>query len=158
MADDDEAPGVTHNLYALVAYLHTSANRDLLDAIAVAQLSFSQLQLLEQLRGRRRRPTVRQSASLMHVSRPAASRMIDQLARRGLVLRETDEKDYRSKRVMITDKGEAAIAALHRARLDEIAAFTELLDPDELAELEPALERILQREQIAAHRPAPLAA
>lgn len=155
---EPEGPGVSDNLYALIVYLHVSSNRDLLEAIATQELSFSEVQLLEHLRSGRRRPTIQQVASVLHVTKGGASRIVDRLARRGLVKRETDDHSYRFKRVIITERGEQAIATIHAARLADVIAFTNQLDDDELHQLGPALERLLERDQIAAYRPPPLAA
>lgn len=152
------APTVTENLYALVVYLHASCNRDLLDAIAREQLSFSQLQLLERLRGSQRKPTVRQAATLMHVTPHGASRIVEQLARRGLIMREADERDGRAKRISITPRGEQVIMRLHAARLRGISTFTEGLDDDERAQLAQALSKVAKRDAVAACRPTAIAA
>ena len=151
--DGDSSPDITSDLYALVVFLHVSCTRDLFDALAVQELSFTQLQLLERL-SRGGSPTVAQAASMMCVTRSAASRIVDGLKRRGLVRREPDDKDYRAKRVTVTDRGRQAIAALHAARVSEVAAFTELLEPDERDQLQGLMHRLLEREPIAAYRPA----
>lgn len=151
---DRPPPDVSHDLYALVVYLHASCNRDLLDAIAAEQLSFNQLQLLERLRGGRRKPTMRQAAAQLHVTQAATTRLVDALARRGLVQREPDERDYRAKRVVITDRGEEVITRLHAARLDRIIAFAQGLSAGEREALERGLAKVVQRESIAACRPA----
>lgn len=153
-----EPPDVAGDLYALVVYLHASCNRDLLDAIAHEQLSFSQLLLLDRLRGGRKAPTIRQAAALMHVTPTGASRIIDGLAARKMVLRETDDDDFRVKRVKITERGEQAIARLHACRLERMQQFAGELDAGELDALTGALDRLLTREQIAAYRPAAIAA
>jgi DNA-binding MarR family transcriptional regulator len=140
------------DLYALVVYLHASCNGDLLDAIVHEQLSFGQLRLLERLRSGMR-PTIGQAAKIMHVSAAAASRIVDGLARRDLVHRIEDDNDYRAKRIVITEKGEAAIARLHACRYDQITAFAGELDPDEREQVERTLELLLKREQIRAFRP-----
>jgi DNA-binding MarR family transcriptional regulator len=154
----DEPATITEDLYALVVYLHVSCNRDLLTAIGREELSFNQLQLLERLRAGRRRPTITQAASILHVTIAAASRMVDSLARRGLVHRETDDDNYRAKRIVITDRGEQVIARLHAARLDGVAAFTERLKAGERDQLHAALRPVLEREHITAYHPPAAAA
>lgn len=158
-AKTDEAPAtITEDLYALVVYLHVSCNRDLLTAIGREELSFNQLQLLERLRAGRRRPTITQAASILHVTIAAASRMVDGLARRGLVRRETDDDNYRAKRITITDRGEEVIGRLHAARLEGVLNFTERLKPGERDKLHAALRPVLEREQIVTYRPPAAAA
>lgn len=155
---DDEAPDLTGDLYALVVYLHASCNRDLLDAIGREQLSYNQLQLLDQLRGGRRRPTVRQAAAMIHLTPQGASRLADHLAQEGLIQRELDDDDYRAKRLVITEKGERVIARLHAARLDVIANFAEQLPADEAESLHAGLRPLLEHDHIAAFRPQEAAA
>jgi DNA-binding MarR family transcriptional regulator len=148
----DSPPDLAGELHALVSYLHASCNRDLFDAIAIEELSFSQLQLLDRLRGSQRRPTVRQCATLMRLCPPSGSRSVEHLARRGFVLREPDESDARVKRVAITEEGAAVITRLHAARRDQIATFTGELEEDERRALSELLSRLLRREEIAACR------
>lgn len=154
----DHAPKLEDDLYALVVYLHASCNRDLLEAIGREQVPFSGLILLERLRGGHRRPTVRQAAAIMHVSAAGASRILDRLAREGLVRREADDEDYRARRILITDRGEGLVGRLHAARREQIRTFAEQLDVDERGDLAAALERLCRRDAIAALRPAELAA
>lgn len=151
MAATDETE-LSDDLYSLVSHVHESCNRDLLDAIAREELSFSQLQLLERLRTGMR-PTVRQAAAILHVSCAGASRMIDSLARRGLVRREADDRDFRAKRLEITDRGLEAIQRLHAARLEGIQAFTRRLHPDDQKRLQTAIRRTMGRDELAARRP-----
>lgn len=153
------APDVTHNLAALVTYLNAHAHRDLLDAIAVEELSFNQLQLLGRLRDNRSyRPTLQQAAGIMRVRKSSASVFVEQLARRGLVTREPDERDRRAKRIVITDRGREVITRLHRARLAHVQAFAAALDDDERKVLHEALAKVAERDEIAACRPLPKAA
>jgi len=156
MADGPIEGKILGNLYALFVYLNVSSNHDLLDAIIGSQLSTSQLLLLDRLRGGRRRPTIQQAATLIHVGPTGASRLVEDLAQRGLVTRDTDEKDFRYKRIVITEAGEQTIARMHAARLQQIAEFAQGLSPVELDRLEPALDVLLEREPIAACRPMPL--
>lgn len=149
---ENGASDVSEDLYALVVYLHVTCNRDLLDAIIREQLSLSQLRLLEELR-RGRRPTIQQAATMLHVSRGGASRIVDALARRGLVARERNDNDYRSRRVQITERGSEVVARLHAARMNKAIAFTDLLTADEREQLHQALKPI--RDRIAPYRPAP---
>lgn len=155
---DAETPGVADNLYALTVYLHAGCNRDLLDAIHAEEISLSQLQLLDRLRSGRRRPNVAQAARLIHRSPAGTSRLVDELARRGLIRREGDEGDFRSKRLVITDRGEQVIARLHAARYDQVVAFTEELEPDERDQLQAALVQVLSRNEISQYRPQPVPA
>jgi DNA-binding MarR family transcriptional regulator len=59
-------------------------------------------------------------AELLGVSQQAVSKSVADLERRGYVVRERDPEDARARRVVLTARGEAAIAAgrKHRAELD----------------------------------------
>lgn len=147
----DSGPGISENLYALLVYLHVRATSDLLQAIAHSQLTFAQLSLLERLSDGHRAPTIQQAARMIHISPTGASRLVDELARRGLVQRTVDDNDFRRKRVTITPTGQDALRRLHAARLDQIQAFADTLTSHEREQLARTLE------QLVAHR-APLAA
>jgi DNA-binding MarR family transcriptional regulator len=60
-------------------------------------------------------------AELLGVSQQAVSKAVADLERRGYVVRERDPDDARARRVKLTSRGEAAIAAgrRHRAELDD---------------------------------------
>jgi DNA-binding MarR family transcriptional regulator len=60
-------------------------------------------------------------ADLLGVSQQAASKAVADLERRGYVVRERDPEDARARRVELTSRAEAAIAAgrRHRAELDD---------------------------------------
>ena len=88
----------------------------------------------------------------MQVSLPAASRMVDDLVRRGFVERHEDRGDRRMKRVSITESGRAVIRRLNAARLNGLHQFTESLSPPERDGLASALAQILQRPEVAACR------
>ena len=84
---------------------------------------------------------------------PAASRMVDDLVRRGFAQRREDEDDRRMKRVCLTENGRAAIRRLNAARLSGLEQFVNDLKNPERQSLANALEQLIEREDIAACRP-----
>jgi DNA-binding MarR family transcriptional regulator len=101
-------------------------------------LPFSRIRILRRLA---RAPlTVKQVAEHATVDAPAATVAVNDLESRGLVIREVDPSNRRSKLVSLTDKGRAMVAALDAV---EDPAPHELagLDDDDLA----ALRRILDK-------------
>ena len=64
------------------------------------------------------------------MSLPAASRMVDDLVRRGFVERHEDAEDRRMKRVRLTDDGGAVIRRLNAARLNGLEQFAQTLTDD----------------------------
>jgi DNA-binding MarR family transcriptional regulator len=149
-------PGVedlTGDLYALIVYLHKHCNRDLFEAVGALEVSLSQLKLLHHLEAAASELTLKQAAESVHVSLPAASRMVDDLVRRGFVERHEDTGDRRMKRVSITADGRAVIGRLNAARLRGLQQFTHSLSDDERRYLADALAHILQRDDVKACRP-----
>jgi len=141
------------DLYALVVFLHKNCNSDLFEAVGDLELSLSQIKLLHHLDDQPRELSLKEAAEVVHVSMPAASRMVDDLVRRGFAQRREDEADRRMKRVCLTDGGSAAIRRLNAARLSGLEQFVTNLSTTEKTTLAQALHQLLQREDIAACRP-----
>jgi DNA-binding MarR family transcriptional regulator len=141
------------DLYALVLFLHKNCNADLFEAVGSLDLSLSQIKLLHHLEEQPRELSLKEVAEVVHVSMPAASRMVDDLVRRGFAQRREDEDDRRMKRVCLTDGGRNAIRRLNAARLSGLDQFTKALTTTERRSLADALSRLLERADIAACRP-----
>jgi DNA-binding MarR family transcriptional regulator len=144
---------LTGDLYALIVYLHKHCNKDLFEAVGALEVSLSQLKLLHHLEAAATELTLKQAAESVHVSFPAASRMVDDLVRRGFVARHEDAGDRRMKRVSITADGRAVIGRLNAARLHGLQQFAQSLSDDERQHLAGALAHILQRDDVKACRP-----
>jgi DNA-binding MarR family transcriptional regulator len=148
------ASDLAADLYALVIYLHKHCNSDLFEAVGTLELSLSQIKLLHHLDDAPSELTLKEAAESVHVSLPAASRMVDDLVRRGFVLRNEDAEDRRMKRVRLTDDGGAVIRRLNAARLIGFESFAQTLNHTEHEQLAQALATLLeQRPDLAACRP-----
>lgn len=141
------------DLYALVVFLHKNCNSDLFEAIGALELTLTQIKLLHYLEAQPRELTLKQAAELVHVSLPAASRLVDDLVRRGFAQRREDEEDRRMKRVCLTDEGRMVSRRLNAARLSGLSQFTETLTSEERRSLAQALNQLLRRDEVAACRP-----
>jgi DNA-binding MarR family transcriptional regulator len=141
------------DLYAVIVFLHKNCNADLFEAVGALDLSLSQIKLMHHLEDQPRELSLKEAAEVVHVSMPAASRMVDDLVRRGLAQRREDEDDRRMKRVCLTDGGRAAIRRLNAARLSGLEQFARTLTASERRSLANALSELLNREDIAACRP-----
>jgi DNA-binding MarR family transcriptional regulator len=75
-------------------------------------------------------------------SHSATVRLIDGLARSGLVTREPGQ-DTRAVALQLTDAGEQAAAEIRRARAACLDKLVDTLNDEEVAGLEPVLERLL---------------
>lgn len=73
------------------------------------ELTLTQALLMEAVRGMDG-PSVGAVAQMVGVSSPSATRMIQQLERRGLMARRRSERDERSTVVTITEEGERVLA------------------------------------------------
>jgi DNA-binding MarR family transcriptional regulator len=148
------APGdLATDLYALVVFLHKNCNSDLFEAVGALELTLTQIKLLHHLEDAEQELTLKQGAELVHVSLPAASRMVDDLVRRGYVERNEDAEDRRMKRIRMTDDGRSVIRRLNAARLNGLEEFIQTLNTPERAGLAKALGQLLQRDDVAACRP-----
>jgi DNA-binding MarR family transcriptional regulator len=72
-------------------------------------LTLTQALLMEAVRGMDH-PSVGSVAQIVGVSSPSATRMIQQLERKGMMARRRSERDERSTVVAITEEGERALA------------------------------------------------
>lgn len=79
--------------------------------------------------------TIKQVAGLLERSVSATSRLLDQLALRGMITRREDEQDRRVKRVAITEQGRALIETLQGVRADVQLEMMDYLSADEQAEV-----------------------
>ena len=142
------------DLYALVVYLHKNCNSDLFEAVGTLELSLTQIKLLHHLDDASSELTLKEAAESVHVSLPAASRMVDDLVRRGFVVRNEDVEDRRMKRVRLTEAGRAVIRRLNAARLNGFESFAQTLTDTEHEQLAQALATLLgQRPELADCRP-----
>jgi DNA-binding MarR family transcriptional regulator len=141
------------DLYALVIYLHKECNSDLFEAVGVLELTLTQIKVMHYLEDADRPLTLKEGAELVKVSLPAASRLVDDLVRRGFAERHEDLEDRRMKRVSLTEDGRAVIRRLNAARLIGLQKFTETLTDPERELLQSALAKLLERPEVADCRP-----
>jgi DNA-binding MarR family transcriptional regulator len=149
----DPTTDLAADLYALVVYLHKNCNSDLFEAVGALELSLTQIKLLHSLEDAAHELTLKEGAELVHVSLPAASRMVEDLVRRGFVERREDVEDRRMKRVSLTPDGRAVSRRLNAARLSGLQQFTQTLTDAERRKLAGALSKLLERPDVAACRP-----
>lgn len=77
------------------------------------ELTLTQAFLMEAVRGMDN-PSVGEVAQIVGVSSPSATRMIQQLERKGMMTRRRSERDERSTVVAITEEGERVLAIRRR--------------------------------------------
>jgi DNA-binding MarR family transcriptional regulator len=141
------------DLYALVIHIHKDCNSDLFEAVGALDLTLTQIKLLHYLEEVEEPLALKEAAGLVKVSLPAASRLVDDLVRRGFVERQEDLEDRRMKRVSATEDGRAVTRRLNAARLSGLEQFVEKLSDRERDLLQTAVGTLLERPEIAACRP-----
>jgi DNA-binding MarR family transcriptional regulator len=82
-------------------------------------------------------------ARLLHISHPAAVRLVNKLEAEGLVERRPGERDARSRALVLTPAGQRAALAAARQRLDVLNQMLSPLTAAERRQLEPVLEKLL---------------
>ncbi len=151
--------GTPDERVALDAYIKLSRATSAVDArinrpLAEASLTTSQFGVLEAVwhlgpltHGEIGRKLLKSSGNVTVV--------IDNLARRGLVRRESDTVDRRVSRVALTAAGSALLEAVFPAHVARVVDAFGSLDADELATLSALLRRLGRAAASAGHRPEP---
>ena len=123
--------------------------REVCDALG---MSFVRIRALRRLAVRSM--TMRELAEQLAIDRPYTTLVVDDLERRGLVVRTVKPEDRRCRIVMVTEAGRAA-AERSEAILDRPPPQLIGLDPADLATLDRLLSDLADRFEPAAHRGEP---
>ena len=84
--------------------------------------------------------TIKRVAELIGRSVSAASRMLDQLVTRGLISRNEDERDRRTKRVSLSESGRTFVQAIEQKRAEAQIVVMAYLPPEERVIVEQAMQ------------------
>jgi len=141
--------GLADSVMAFLGFAQKSSGEDFFRLVGELELSLSQLKLLMVLSRDGEQP-LKDLAEHLVLSLPAASRAVDGLHRRDMVVRREDDEDRRQKQIAITETGEAVVASLSAARLAGIETFIATLTTQEQENLARALAPIVSREEVAA--------
>ena len=141
--------GLADSVMAFLGFAQKSSGEDFFRMVGELELSLSQLKLLMVLSRDGEQP-LKDLAEHLVLSLPAASRAVDGLHRRDMVLRREDDEDRRQKQIAITETGEAVVASLSAARLAGIETFIATLTTQEQENLARALAPIVSRDEVAA--------
>ena len=109
-------------------------------AVAETGLPFSRIRILVRLS--RSPMTVKEVASAATIDAPAATVAVNDLEDRGLVVRETDPNNRRSKLVSLTDAGRDLVAKV-KAIDDPAPESLSALSDDDLAALEAIITKVV---------------
>lgn len=84
--------------------------------------------------------TIKRVAEVLGRSVSATSRLLDQLVTRGLVNRSEDTQDRRTKRVSLSESGQAFVQTIEQRRVEAQIAVMSYLSPEERAVVEQAMQ------------------
>jgi DNA-binding MarR family transcriptional regulator len=144
-----DVAGLAESVLAFLGYAQKSSGEDFFRLVGELELSLSQLKLLMLLE-RDGEQTLKDLAEHVVLSLPAASRAVDGLHKRDLVVRREDDEDRRHKRIAIAPAGSAIVGRLSEARLAGIQGFIQTLTTQEQEDLGAALAPIVARDEVAA--------
>ncbi len=123
--------------------------REVCDALG---MSFIRIKALRRLAARSM--TMRELAEQLAIDRPYTTLVVDDLERRGLVVRTVKPEDRRCRIVMVTEAGRAA-AERSEQILDRPPQQLVGLDPADLATLDRLLSELADRFEPAIHQGEP---
>jgi DNA-binding MarR family transcriptional regulator len=112
-------------------------------------LTFTQMKVLMTLSGVEESPTLKPIAEELGLSLPSASRAVDGLVKRGLVLRTEHPDDRRQRLLALTEDGRSLADRVVAARLEGLGQFAASLSDSERERLGEALDLLLEREEIS---------
>jgi DNA-binding MarR family transcriptional regulator len=138
------ATGLARELQAMWLVVHQTSSGEFFRTVDELGLSLTELKMLSRLDDGLHR-TVKVLGDELKLSLPSASRAVDALVRRGLLVRYECAEDRRQKQVHLSPEGADAVRRLTEARLAGLAEFVETLDEDERAALSRALAPIVER-------------
>ena len=129
----------------LWAILNRRSSADLFKVVDDLGSSFSQVKMLFLLEDGGEH-SVKEIATHLGLSLPAASRAVEGLIQRDFVTRRESDEDRRSRLIALSEHGREVVERLARTRLQALESFTAELTPDErdalYATLLPIVERI----------------
>jgi DNA-binding MarR family transcriptional regulator len=128
----------------LWAHLNRRSSAELFKMVAELDSSFSQVKMMFLLEDGGEH-SVKDLATALGLSLPAASRAVDGLIQRDWVTRRAADTDRRSRLIALSDPGRTVVDRVIRARLDTLEAFAADLTPEERDGLYTALLPIVER-------------
>jgi DNA-binding MarR family transcriptional regulator len=142
---EETTEALARDVFAFINRLLTSGHRELFVAMEKAGLTITQVKSLHVLSEAEEPMSLGAVSEALGLSLPAISRSVDGLVQRGLVKREEDPRDRRSKLVTATGRGRAIYERLSALRLAGIRSMLAELEPEEQQGLAVALAPVIRR-------------
>ena len=161
VAGGPSATVLARQLTGFFRYASVASDPEFLSQVAELDLTLSELKLLLLVYERRAVPgpeelcdlSVKELAEQLGISLPAASRAVDPLVRRRLVVRREDASDRRVRRVRTTAAGDRLVERLAATRVASFERLLAGLSSTERRKLGDALDEVMARPEINRHVP-----
>ena len=129
---------------ARVVRLAAHLDRDLVEICKLAGLKAAQFQVLAELRSRDPLPmSASDLARAVILTTGGMTPVLDQLADRGLIIRQVDPEDRRARRITITEKGRSVIIRALDQQIARHRALNAALTAEEREALSDLLRKLL---------------
>jgi DNA-binding MarR family transcriptional regulator len=138
LAEIDEFLGSAHIFASAV---HDIVEQRLLDQVAGGMVTVSQVKLLK-LVAMTDGYTLGDVASFLDVSNAAASKAVDRLVRRDLLVRSDDQRDRRAMHLLLSPAGRRLLGAYESARRRKLESIFTQFPREELQRAAELLDRI----------------
>jgi DNA-binding MarR family transcriptional regulator len=138
LAEIDEFLGSAH---VFACAVHDAVDQRLLDEVAGGQITVSQVKLLK-LVAATDSYSLGDVASFLDVSNAAASKSVDRLVRRNLLLRSEDQKDRRTMHLTLGPAGRRLLSAYESARRRKLESIFTQFSREDLQRTAELLDRI----------------
>jgi DNA-binding MarR family transcriptional regulator len=142
---EETTEALARDVFAFINRLLTSGHRELFVAMEKAGLTITQVKSLHVLSEAEEPMSLGAVSEALGLSLPAISRSVDGLVQRGLVKREEDPRDRRSKLVTVTPRGRRLYERLIAVRLAGVRRFVEELNREEQEALAQGLGAVAGR-------------
>lgn len=133
------------NDFLASTHIFSTAMTELLDeqirAVIGKQFTLSQLKLLKMV-ARTNTGTISEVAAFLGVSNAAASKAVDRLVRRGLILRKEKEEDRRAISLSLSEEGLRVLEIYEEAQYRTLDGLFQRFTPQDLAAAGDLLDRL----------------
>jgi DNA-binding MarR family transcriptional regulator len=133
---------LTGELGSLMKAIMAATSREFFAELERQELRLGQVKALGTLAEAGEPLSLKALSERIGLSLPGMSRSVDVLVQRGLVKRDEDPEDRRSKRVGLTAKGRRTFEGLVELRIARLREWVERLDADQRAALSEGINAV----------------
>jgi len=139
----DELEALAEEMWAITKDLFRFLQFRDRDALTACGLTVAQCYAIDAIGGRDNL-TLNELAETLYITASTASRTVDEMVRKGLVIRQEDPADRRAVRLALTAKGQTLYTALEAHLVQRQLAILRQIDPASRHDVLTALRKLLQ--------------